>query len=72
MEPYRFTEMYQVVRMLLSASVGLTEKQAREKGYELKLVNFLSLHQESKDFWNTRWFCKSNFDAKYGEWLDVT
>jgi hypothetical protein len=25
-------EMYQVVRMLLSASVGLTEKQAREKG----------------------------------------
>jgi dihydrolipoamide dehydrogenase len=28
------------------ASVGLTEKQAREKGYELKLVNFRSLHQE--------------------------
>jgi dihydrolipoamide dehydrogenase len=27
-------------------SVGLTEKQAREKGYELKLVNFRSLHQE--------------------------
>jgi pyruvate/2-oxoglutarate dehydrogenase complex dihydrolipoamide dehydrogenase (E3) component len=39
------------------ASVGLTEKQAREKGYELKMVNFRSLHQELEH----RWFCKSNF-----------
>jgi dihydrolipoamide dehydrogenase len=33
------------------------------------LVNFRSLHRKSKDFWSTRWFCESNFDAKYGEWL---
>jgi dihydrolipoamide dehydrogenase len=51
------------------ASVGLTEKQAREKGYELKLVNSVLCIRKSKDFWSTRWFCESNFDAKYGEWL---
>jgi dihydrolipoamide dehydrogenase len=39
------------------ASVGLTEKQAREKGYELKLVNFVLCIGKSKDFWSTRWFC---------------
>jgi dihydrolipoamide dehydrogenase len=37
------------------ASVGLTEKQAREKGYELKMVNFRSQHQ---NFWNTDGFVK--------------
>jgi dihydrolipoamide dehydrogenase len=32
------------------------------------LVNLLCIGK-SKDFWSTRWFCESNFDAKYGEWL---
>jgi dihydrolipoamide dehydrogenase len=40
------------------ASVGLTEKQAKEKGYELKIGKFLLSIRKSKSFWNTRWFVK--------------
>jgi dihydrolipoamide dehydrogenase len=49
------------------ASVGLTEKQAKEKD-ELKLVNSVLSFRKAKAS-GTRRFCKSNFDAKYGEWL---
>jgi dihydrolipoamide dehydrogenase len=49
------------------ASVGLTEKQARKR-IRIKIGNSFS-HQEKQRLWSTRWFCESNFDAKYGEWL---
>jgi dihydrolipoamide dehydrogenase len=51
------------------ASVGLTEKQAREKGYELKLVNFVLCIGKSKTSGAPDGFVKVIFDAKYGEWL---
>ena len=52
------------------ASVGLTEKQAKEKGYELKIGKFpFSASGKAKAAGNPDGFVKVIFDAKYGEWL---
>ncbi len=52
------------------ASVGLTEKQAREKGYELKIGKFpFSVSGKAKAAGTPEGFVKVIFDSKYGEWL---
>src|SRR5882724_8289675 len=52
------------------ASVGLTEKQAREAGYEVKVGKFpLSASGKATAAGHTEGFIKVVFDAKYGEWL---
>ena len=53
------------------ASVGLTEKQAREKGFDIKVGKFpFSASGKAKGFRQLGWvFVKVIFDAKYGEWL---
>jgi dihydrolipoamide dehydrogenase len=52
------------------ASVGLTEKQALEKGYELKVGKFpFSASGKAKAAGTPEGFVKVIFDAKYGEWL---
>lgn len=52
------------------ASVGLTEKQAKEKGYEIKVGKFpLSASGKATANGDTDGFIKVIFDAKYGEWL---
>ena len=52
------------------ASVGLTEKQAKEKGYELKVGKFpFSASGKAVANGDTDGFIKVIFDAKYGEWL---
>ncbi|SFW11346.1 dihydrolipoamide dehydrogenase [Sinomicrobium oceani] len=52
------------------ASVGLTEKQAREKGYEIKVGKFpFSASGKAKASGTPDGFVKVIFDAKYGEWL---
>jgi dihydrolipoamide dehydrogenase len=52
------------------ASVGLTEKQALEKGYELKIGKFpFSASGKAKASGTPDGFVKVIFDAKYGEWL---
>ena len=52
------------------ASVGLTEKQAKEKGYELKIGKFpFSASGKAKASGASDGFVKVIFDAKYGEWL---
>ncbi|MFJ1426807.1 dihydrolipoyl dehydrogenase [Capnocytophaga canimorsus] len=52
------------------ASVGLTEKQAREKGYDIKVGKFpFSASGKAKAGGNADGFVKVIFDAKYGEWL---
>lgn len=52
------------------ASVGLTEKQAREKGYEIKVGKFpFTASGKAKAAGNPEGFVKVIFDAKYGEWL---
>jgi dihydrolipoamide dehydrogenase len=52
------------------ASVGMTEKQAREKGYELKIGKFpFSASGKAQASGNSDGFVKVIFDAKYGEWL---
>jgi dihydrolipoamide dehydrogenase len=52
------------------ASVGLTEKQAREAGYEIKVGKFpLSASGKASAAGATEGFVKVIFDAKYGEWL---
>jgi dihydrolipoamide dehydrogenase len=52
------------------ASVGLTEKQAKEKGYELKIGKFpFSASGKAKAAGTPEGFVKVIFDAKYGEWL---
>ena len=52
------------------ASVGLTEKQAREAGYELKIGKFpFSASGKASAAGNKEGFIKVIFDAKYGEWL---
>ncbi len=52
------------------ASVGLTEKQAKEKGYELKIGKFpFSASGKAKASGTSDGFVKVIFDAKYGEWL---
>ena len=52
------------------ASVGMTEKQAREKGYDLKIGKFpFSASGKAQAAGNSDGFVKVIFDAKYGEWL---
>ncbi|MER3318557.1 MAG: dihydrolipoyl dehydrogenase [Allomuricauda sp.] len=52
------------------ASVGLTEKQAKEKGYDLKVGKFpFSASGKAKAAGTPDGFVKVIFDAKYGEWL---
>lgn len=52
------------------ASVGLTEKQAKEKGYELKIGKFpFSASGKASAAGTKDGFVKVIFDAKYGEWL---
>jgi len=52
------------------ASVGLTEKQAKEKGYDLKIGKFpFSASGKAKASGTPDGFVKVIFDAKYGEWL---
>lgn len=52
------------------ASVGLTEKQAKEKGYDIKVGKFpFSASGKASAAGATEGFVKVIFDAKYGEWL---
>lgn len=52
------------------ASVGLTEKQAREQGYDIKIGKFpFSASGKAKASGHSDGFVKVIFDAKYGEWL---
>jgi dihydrolipoamide dehydrogenase len=52
------------------ASVGLTEAQAKEQGYELKVGKFpFSASGKAQAGGTTEGFVKVIFDAKYGEWL---
>lgn len=52
------------------ASVGLTEKQARDAGYEVKVGKFpLSAAGKATAAGHNEGFIKVVFDAKYGEWL---
>ena len=52
------------------ASVGLTEAQAKEKGYEIKVGKFpFSASGKAQAGGNPDGFVKVIFDAKYGEWL---
>ncbi len=52
------------------ASVGLTEAQAKEEGYDIKVGKFpFSASGKAKAGGNADGFVKVIFDAKYGEWL---
>lgn len=52
------------------ASVGYTEKQAKDAGYELKVGKFpLSAAGKASAAGHNEGFIKVIFDAKYGEWL---
>src|SRR5690606_9656492 len=52
------------------ASVGMTEKQAKEAGYEIKVGKFpFSASGKAKASGASDGFVKVIFDAKYGEWL---
>ena len=52
------------------ASVGLTEKQAKEKGLDIKVGKFpFSASGKAQASGNSDGFVKVIFDAKYGEWL---
>lgn len=52
------------------ASVGMTEKQAREAGYEVKVGKFpFSASGKASAAGHKDGFVKVIFDAKYGEWL---
>jgi len=52
------------------ASVGLTEAQAKAKGYELKIGKFpFSASGKAQASGTPEGFVKVIFDAKYGEWL---
>ncbi|AWM15096.1 dihydrolipoyl dehydrogenase [Flavobacterium sediminis] len=52
------------------ASVGLTEKKAKEAGYEIKVGKFpFSASGKAKAAGTPDGFVKVIFDAKYGEWL---
>ncbi len=52
------------------ASVGMTEKQAKEAGYEIKVGKFpFSASGKASASGATEGFVKVIFDAKYGEWL---
>jgi dihydrolipoamide dehydrogenase len=52
------------------ASVGLTEKQAKEQGYDIKVGKFpFSASGKASASGAKDGFVKVIFDAKYGEWL---
>lgn len=52
------------------ASVGYTEKQAKDAGYEIKVGKFpLSASGKASAAGHTEGFIKVIFDAKYGEWM---
>lgn len=52
------------------ASVGLTEKQAKEQGFDIKVGKFpFSASGKASAIGNKDGFVKVIFDAKYGEWL---
>ncbi len=52
------------------ASVGLTEKQAKEQGIDIKVGKFpFSASGKASAAGNKDGFVKVIFDAKYGEWL---
>jgi dihydrolipoamide dehydrogenase len=52
------------------ASVGFTEKQARDAGYDVKVGKFpLSASGKASAAGHLEGFVKVIFDAKYGEWL---
>jgi len=52
------------------ASAGMTEKQAKDAGYEVKVGRFpLSASGKASAAGHTEGFIKVVFDAKYGEWL---
>ncbi len=52
------------------ASVGMTEKAAREAGYDIKVGKFpYSASGKASASGNKEGFVKVIFDAKYGEWL---
>ncbi len=52
------------------ASVGLTEKQAKEEGYDVKVGKFpFSASGKADGLGHEEGFVKVIFDAKYGEWL---
>lgn len=52
------------------ASVGLTEQQAKDAGYEVKVGKFpLSASGKASAAGHPEGFVKVIFDAKYGEWL---
>jgi len=52
------------------ASVGLTEKQAKDKGLDIKVGKFpFSASGKASAGGNKDGFVKVIFDAKYGEWL---
>ncbi len=52
------------------ASVGMTEKQAKEAGFEIKVGKFpFSASGKASAAGSKEGFVKVIFDAKYGEWL---
>lgn len=52
------------------ASVGMTEKQAKEAGYEIKVGKFpFTASGKASAAGKKEGFVKVIFDAKYGEWL---
>jgi dihydrolipoamide dehydrogenase len=52
------------------ASVGITEREAKEKGLEIKIGKFPFIASgKAKSSGNSEGFVKVIFDAKYGEWL---
>ncbi len=52
------------------ASVGMTEKQAKDAGYEIKVGKFpFTASGKASAAGNKDGFVKVIFDAKYGEWL---
>lgn len=52
------------------ASVGMTEKEAKEAGYELKIGKFpFSASGKASASGQKEGFIKVIYDAKYGEWL---
>ena len=52
------------------ASVGLTEAQAKEEGYDIKVGKFpFSASGKAAGLGHEEGFVKVIFDAKYGEWL---
>lgn len=52
------------------ASVGYTEKQAKEEGYDVKVGKFpFSASGKAAGLGHEEGFVKVVFDAKYGEWL---